>query len=1730
MNGAFQLTGYRIIDVKAENEQSKFYRAYSIEKEEQVLIQMKKSSEPEVKEDASAIYGYYISEKLTKGTLQPIEMIHADHKYFFIYAYFEGITLEEWLKNHPRTGLLDAMKIAYNIATAISYIHQQEIIHKNINPMNILISEKTLEVRLIGLNYATMLKQENTVSAFSPGDIEGTLSYVSPEQTGRMNRSIDERTDMYALGVTLYQLFTGKLPFTEMDPLQLIHAHLAKEPKSPVLLRKDLPEQIANIIMKLIKKTAEDRYRSAWGVREDFENCLIQYRTYGYIGLFPAGRHDYRDYFETARRLYGREREFSSLHLLFDKVKEGALGISFIRGDAGIGKTALVNEIQKPLIKEKGYFISGKFDQLQRIIPFAPIISAFQTLTRQIITGNNGEVDKWRLKLETGMEGHAGLICSMIPELKWLLGDEPLVQIGSSEDSQKRLFYVWGKFIQVFATKEHPVVLFLDDLQWADIASLELIEYLILNKNCQYLMIIGVYRHQEIHTQHPLQKTFQLLKENKIDYLDIYLKSLTEDVVEEWLKESLRDEGQHINGLSMFLHRITAGNPFYTKQLLQSFYDDGHIQLDMNTRKWMFRYNEAEKYQFSEDVVKFIASRILLLPASTQQVLKLASCIGNKFDLKTLAIISKLSYKETASLLWPALETGMILPNDVWYKWIYPQEEMRIIDEHAPLYTFLHDKVQQAVYSTMTESEKEMTHLTIGRLLVQQSDVMSERLFDTVYHLNISRKQLTLTECMRLKEMNIFAGERAKASSAYNEALAYFETANALAPPQWEKQYELTYRLMRGLSECQYLTSHFSEAEATMKYLHANVRSKEERLEVYNLQMILYTHMHQLNASLESGLAGLALFDIKFSAKITKLQVAKELLLLKKELLPDGCKKISTLPQMANENKRKVLYTMITMNAASYHADQNLAALLMLKAMRYILKHGAADISALAVNNYALILSAGFNDLRGSIQYGKLALQLADKYGDIGIKGRVEFVYGSFVNHWGGRLQDSVQYLERSQRYCLEAGNIHLAGASSSFIIISMLSQGAPLDQVFEKLRTQIKFINSIQYVISSGFLTEMKYWIEYLKGDNDELSWQMSEVMDDDSAKIIHYTIRLQMSCLFQKSDYAKEVIKELAPLVSNRLTLVIVPEYYFYHSLWLFRWMNTEKLDQDYAAKDIKKFMSKMKKWAALAPQNYGHKYLLLQAERRGMKDKRLNEETLKLYKKSVEMAEKNGFLQDAAIANECAAAYLQRRDFHHLAMPFLKHAYDLFKKWGAEVKCTQLAERYRDLQLDFSMQLRSSFDAMAAMEAARSLSEEIQLNNLSEKLMEIAVEYAGADRGILLYKTGESYYVGAYKSMDDADNKELPHVPIIGSGIVADSVINFVTASKETIILHHAFTEGLFIDDSYIKERQVKSLLCLPLLKKDKIAGILYLENNKAAYIFTEEKIKFLTVLVTQAAISIENAILYERMESKVAERTEQLQSAKENIENLFGKLENAEKIRKHFLSNITHDLRAPVSSVIGYLEAILDEAVTGEEEKRRFLTHALGRSKGLQTLINDIFHLAKMEEGQVPFHLDYISIERLMDYVYQKFSDDVKQRGIAFMLESNLTVEEKETYMIEIDLEKLEQVFVNLIGNAKNYTEEGYIKVIFEKEYKTEQLKIKVADTGCGISDVNLPYIFDRTFSKQTTILKQEGNGLGLAICREIIAYHKGEIWVESVEGEGTTFHIQLPLYQFKEEWV
>lgn len=1711
------LKGYQSLEVVSSHQYSTLYKGFSISTRRTVLIKTINDNYITSKLIDSIHHEWKLTNSLKDNELLcPIAREEDEYNPLVLYEYFPCMTLREYMLNSGKIELKNFLTIAIKITSGLVNLSQHQIVHKNINPSTILINPSSSDLKLTGLQYAQKMGVENhSYLNLEETDIE--LAYISPEQTERINRKVDARSDLYSIGVIFYEMLSGHLPFVEKTRFDLIHAHITKQPPILAEMNQSIPRNLSNIIMKLLSKSPIDRYRSPYGLREDLLICQRLLED-NFLPIFEVGKKDpYLNIESINNRLYGRKVEAEKLASICRNLEVGKSQLVFITGESGTGKSALVDEVKQQFTKEQAFFIKGKFDLLIKHSPYSAFIDAFKLLIKQILTEDETIIQQWSERIENEIGSNLAAILNVLPEMKWLVEKEIDQTVITSENAQTHFYYCFQKLVRVFAQQNRPLILFLDDLQWADTASLGLLEYLLSNHDTHSLLVIGAYRQSEVLENHKLTQTI-LNIEKEVTIYTISLQLLPERTIQEWLTAYFLENVEGVTTLASTIYRITQGNPFFIKQILRSFFEKRILYFDQVRGTWKMDAKKLVEATFQDNVVIYLINRIKQLPEITQSLLKFAACIGNEFELQMLSELSNQNEDETSLIIQDAVEIGLLISLN---KSENSTKQSLDLKSSPKLYRFIHDRVQQTIYSTLAEHERASIHLKIGKRLSQESSKLTDsNLVDTVYHLNIARDHLQREERINLASLNVDTGMFSIQTAAFQAALSYFTIAYDLLGDEWENHYDLTFKLFKGWGEAQYVNSQFSQSEGTFNTLIEQAKTKEEQFLIYHLKITLYTHQHRVEEAVDAGMSVLQLFNQNFTRNPSKLQVAKEIFLVKLALFGKKPRDILNLAEIDSEENRLIIKMLISLNGPSFHVDQNLAAIFMLKAMRMTIQHGLTEMSPLVFNNFALILSSGLNDYKLSYEFGKLALSYAEGKCDVAITGRVYFVFASFVNHWKNHLKENITYFEKSQKHCIQAGNMHLAGANSSFIVISHFLKGSRLEILKGVIQAQKSFIEEIQYPISAGFMSEMQEWIDYLTNEKTK-EWTFNKIIDDDSAKIIHYTIRLKMAYLFDKDHFAAKVLQELSPIVTKRLTLVIAPEFFFFEALCMLklaREKNYKLFSKKELYKKIKRDLRQLETYASMSPINYQSKKMLVMAELAAITGDKVKAEHC--FEEAIKSSEKYQFLHTIAICQEAAGRYYADQKRHNIAGVYLKEAYNSYLNWGAKKKAQQLLIKYetytnlneRKLPEGYD-QHAEQYDLNAVYKAAQIISSEMNIQKLLEKVLHITMEHAGATKGTILFKEDDVLSIAVQTNTESQSEVDF-----------SNNIVKYVNRTGEIVHLDHACAIGIFKKDDYVVRTNAKSIICLPIYLNHKLVGILYLENDKVSHVFTKERFKLIMLLITQAAISIENALLYKHMEDKVNQRTIELEQVNQTLAETNHNLAQSEEMRRELLSNISHDLRAPIASVQGYMEAILDGFAQTEEKRNEFIRNSILRIKGLNVLINDLFDLTQLEAGNISFSFDYVPIDQLLENIKKQFLHEVTSKNLT--LELLLIKGSQQIFpLVEIDIERIGQVFANLLTNAIKHTTVGGIQLQLEIEEET--VLIICRDTGLGIHTEDLPYIFEKNYTKSIHSTKK-GHGLGLSICKEIIKRHNGEIWAESKPGVGTTIFIHLPIVRIEEE--
>ena len=883
---------------------------------------------------------------------------------------------------------------------------------------------------------ASQLASETAV-ADSPQRMQGTLAYMSPEQTGRMNRPVDYRTDFYSLGVTFYQMLTGRLPFEASDALEIVHSHLAKTPPSPQQIRPDLPPILGDIVLKLLAKTAHERYQSAAGLSADLEECRAQWQATGAVAEFALARHDSSDTLQLSTRIYGREAEIATLLEAFERVANGGRELVMVGGYSGIGKTAVVNEIHKPIVTRRGLFAEGKFDQFRRDAPYTALLQAFRALIKQvrIPAASETQLAHFKAELLQAFGPNGQLLIDVIPEIELIVGPQPPVAELGPQETLNRFNFVLGQFVRVWAQPQHPLVLFLDDLQWAGDASLKLLQALITDWQCQHLLIVGAYRDNEVSPSHPLLLTLDEIRKSGLTPHEITLGALPQWCVEQLLEDSLHCSPEALKPLAALLVQRTEGNPFFLNQLVKSWHDKKLIWCENGQWRWDLKVLGATN--LTGNVVDLMVGKIQTLPPATQEILKLAACIGNRFDAQTLATVGETGAAQVATDLWDALRAGLISPLSSAY------QTLHLGDESNVTYKFLHDRVQQAAYSLVGDDERPALHLKIGRLLLGHGDEQrrDEQLFDIVGHLNAARALITQSdERQRLVRLNLAAGRKAKVSAAYGAANGYFALAQEIAPENlWRDDYEAMFRLAHERSETEYLQGNFEQAEVQFELALSHARNNLDRAAIETIRVSLYTTRNDYERAITVALEGLATLGLGLPLHPHQVKVVGALLTAKRLQGRRQIAAIAKLPVLQDTRLLAQMELLSALTPAAYlTGNQNLFALVVLTITNISLRHGNSRWTAPGYSFYGVLL-ASLGDAHKGYAFGEMALTLAAQFNSLDGTSKAYFSMGTYLSHQRRPLRESAAPLEESYRLGLEAGNTIYAG----WAIVNMIAHKA---------------------------------------------------------------------------------------------------------------------------------------------------------------------------------------------------------------------------------------------------------------------------------------------------------------------------------------------------------------------------------------------------------------------------------------------------------------------------------------------------------------------------------------------------------------------------------------------------------------------------------------------------------------------------------------------------------------
>ncbi|MHC6226145.1 trifunctional serine/threonine-protein kinase/ATP-binding protein/sensor histidine kinase [Pseudomonas sp. X10] len=1357
------------------------------------------------------------------------------------------------------------LHLAADIAAALGKLHQRGLVHKDLKPDHILVNCNDGHARLGGFGLASRLPRER-LSPEPPETIAGTLAYMAPEQTGRMNRSIDSRSDLYALGVTFYQMLTASLPFTAADPMEWVHCHIAKKPVPPSERVATVPAAVSRLVLKLLAKTAEERYQTAAGVEHDLRRCLLDWESHGHIGDFTLDEHSTPDRLLIPEKLYGREREVDTLVAAFERTIRGdAPGLVLVSGYAGIGKSSVVNELHKVLVPSRGLFASGKFDQYKRDIPYSTLVQAFQSLVRPLLGKNDSELASWRDALSEALQPNARLMTDLIPELKLIIGEQPAVPELEPQQAQHRFLQVFRRFIGVFAREEHPLALFLDDLQWLDAATLDLLGDLLTRPGLRHLMLIGAYRDNEVDATHPLRGALQKMRKagGRID--EVNLAPLARGHIEQLIADALHCEPPHIGPLAELVEDRTAGNPFFVIQFLQALAEEKLLTLDPDARKWQWNPDRIHAKRYTDNVVDLMVGKLIRLPAETRQALQQLACLGNAAEVATLASVLDIPQARVHQVLWDALR-------------------QELVERLDGVYAFAHDRIQEAAYLLIPEAQRAEIHLRIGHLFVARTppEKREEAIFEIVGQLNRGTALIdTPAEREQLAELNLLAGQRAKASTAYSSALAYFTAgAGLLHDACWKSRHDLMFALEAGRAECEFVTGQLLAAEQRLKTLSGRAATTVEGALVACLQVDVYLILDQRENAVAVCLTFLRHVGIDWPPHPDEETVRSEYERIGSLLGERSIDSLIDLPPMQDTVALATIEALTTLFSPALHTDGNLACLTICKAINISLEHGNGDASCVAYANIPRVAGRRFGDYQAGFRFGQLGCELVERRRLERYEARTYLSFSLFVERWARPVRSCHDPLRRVFDIAKRTGDLPFGAFTCNSLISNLLFTGESLVELQSEAEHALAYANTVRFGLVIGFIENQLALIRTLRGltqtfgcieegQSSEADIERRLPMDSPVLACWYWIRKLQARYLAGDHEAAMAAATKAQTLLWTSHSFIEEAEYYFYAALAMAALCDSTPTGERQQCLDtLALHRSELQIWADLCPENFTGQISLVEAEIARLEERVASAE--RLYEQAIQSAQESGFVHIEALANERAGDFYATRGLGKVARVYLQDARDSYLRWGAEGKVRQLEAKYPLLKtappkLDPAATTTittpvEQLDLATVLKVLQATSGEIVLEKLIDMIMRTAIEQAGAERGLLILSAGNEHRIAAQAELVDRTTRLRLHDAPVSGALLPESVLYHVLRTQESICLDDAVADPFFATDPYIRDQHCRSILCLPLLNQAKLTGALYLENSLTAGVFCPGRISILTLMASQAAISLENARLY------------------------------------------------------------------------------------------------------------------------------------------------------------------------------------------------------------------------------------------------------------------------------
>ncbi len=1679
----------------------------------------------------------------------------------------ELIPLRRYLEIY-NPSLETRLTIALNLCQSVLELHAHRFLHRGIQSDRVFLDPSLLVVLT---TYAEVPAGNLAHVLTSETGVPDNVAYMAPEQLAATGFAVDYRTDIYSLGIVLYEILNERLPFEAKDTPGWIHAHLAQRPRDflSISVRRDpCPPIVQEIVLKCLHKTPPDRYQSAYGLVRDLKLCLTDSPSHRANLDFALGQHDMPGFSLSRIPHVGRGEYHGVLSRALDNTRNGSPQVVFVSGDPGVGKSSLVQDFLNQRFDSELWIAMGAHPHtMYQPSPFEVVVDALRNLIHRIAVLPSSEREIWVNRIYRAAQSKLSLTAGVLPELCGIL---PGVVPEVSQSPGLLLAQIASSLIQIMgalATSERPLAIVLDDLDSADAATLEFLQ-LLLDETPSHVLWILIHGAASLDFESFREECFKHWNGTTVHSIEVSGLSVME--LNHSLAEALSADPQETLPLASALADRSGGNPFVVLQTLQAMHEVDHLWFDIDAGRWRWNCTFLQEESLEGNRYWDVDEVLNRLNDTERHVLQWASCWGGKFIATDLA----LAMQTSPSTLLEVLEHLTLHQL---------MEQVRSAD--VSYFDFVHEPFRQACLGSLTREELERRHLAIGLMLDARlgqqvfADIKEESppfprglLYETTFHLNWAKD--LMPDIYRLVHLNLWAAQLSERAATYRNALEYYTYGYDLFHQASQNasigtnEPQLAFDLSVGQARCLFALGETTQAESRFRQLVDCAPDSASLLEAYLGLIRLFDQTMRHEQAVDVARAALAKVGYRLPQAVSHSRLGLHIMRTWVRMAGKNATQLQTIPQRLDHDdawRMKILYYT---SSSAYYVDQNLMTMMFLDMMNISLRRGNSELSAVAYANFGMLLSSSLKRYKRGKEVAEIGLELARKSHDASIVASTEFIHAAFCSPWIDPFTKVHSAFVTARNRALACGNVMIASNSELLADILSFLCGTSLPELVHRIDEGLQVAHEYDYTLTRHYLTFLRQVCWRIEGtENTDWTPSLDVPSDADSAiYILVYGTTLLFNCYVDKLvDDGLRIADQIASgLRGQPFDFAVLPDALTIHVLLIAESYHQSDVEAQRALmRTIQRHEKRLKRWAKFSPNNFAHKYALIRAVRAELLEK--YREAQDGYESAARLAVEGGFTQYAAFANELAGRLYRSLGKTNIARAYITSAIDDYQSWGAIKKARALegefapmlrrgrgerrrADKAPRAQRD-PLHLSRTMDTVAAVQAAQTLSSEVVLKSLLNRLMTLLIESGGAERAIIFLQREGTLYAELSMSVREADSdltfEGLPAYQVKDK--LSMNVVDYVYYSGADVVLDDAMSDSAFSGDEYLTKRKVRSLACTPIQNRQITVGVLYLENTQTSRAFSEGHVQLLKLLASQAAISIQNAILYERLESLVDLRTQELQASRDELalanvklsetntalessnvalETANEDLRRSEALRRELIANISHDLRTPITLIVGYAESILQNVVEDPEQVRGFLEKINLKSQTLNSLIDDLFQLAQLSSDQSQLDFSLITAEELFLRISMEFEPDVERLGIHFETTGAAGVEDliDETWIC-VDERRVMRAFGNLLYNAMKYTPKGgTISLRFERF--EDHVIFAVRDTGQGISEEDLPRIFDRFFKVDKSRNKSGGSGLGLAITKEIIERHGGTITATSQLDVGTEFVIELPIVS---EW-